>query len=335
MPLTGAVPVAVVGAKGKTMAVQNGAGIGQFLRALTMGPAMRQQAARRGRLEAHEEMLTEAQAYEGREKAKRALGENQGLAQIEQALVPLVGADMARAASAGAYGKYDIRQATGAASDAQKQLLERQARDALLSGDFQAANASLAAISGQPLKTSSIVGDTVLNEYGPTDQALRTTALGQAKIGAQNASAAASYASAENSRASAAKNRAETAGPGKPVPFQIDGTTLSLFQKPATDATGKPISNPMTGKVEMVPDTERIGAAMSYMAGRHRADPTQSTDRYLADFLGGGEQRAQELQAEIIKARELIRAQPALKAEILNRFRQAGHEGAASLLESE
>lgn len=285
------------------MPVQGGEGIGQFFRALAMGPAMRQQAERNGRLSAYEEMLAEAKAQGERQRAIRDYGENQGLSRLGESLAPLLGPELARAVQDSAYGKYDLRQATGAGGDLQKQLMARDARDALAAGDFERANASLAAIDGKPLAITDEQGGVLLNPYDSVkNQQLRVTPVGQAEIGLRRAQASQARAGAAENMAQAGLANARTAnvrsggenvsGGGRGAggkPFNIEGGVLGLLDVPIKDASGKPVIDPKTGQKMRGQDPAEIARFFRFAQERANRGGGTNLDGALMDYLQGRE----------------------------------------------
>lgn len=308
------------------MPVNNGAGIGQFFRNLAMGPAMRQSAERKGRLAGLEEMLTEASAYGKREQAKRDYAENQGLDGMEEAVTPLLGAELARAVSQAARAKYDLRQGVEAGGGLQKQLFERNARDRILAGDFEGANAYLAGIDGKPLQITDVQEGVVVNPYANrAGQGQQTTSVGSSMIRENDASAASSYASADASRARAADIRAGGDGDGNRKPLNLDaGIISSMFKAPQLDAQGRPISNPLTGEPSMAPDQAKIGRLLTYMAERSRLQPRMSADEITVDFLSRGEPGIQGKLQDLEDARAAVATGRISREEAQRRLRAAG-----------
>lgn len=286
------------------MPVQGGEGIGQFFRSLAMGPAMRQQAERKGRLSAYEEMLREAQAQGERQRAIRDYGENQGLSRLGESLAPLLGPELARAAQDSAYGKYDLRQATGAGGDLQKQLMARDARDALAAGDFERANASLAAIDGKPLAITDEQGGVLLNPYDSVgDQTVRATPVGQAEIGLRGAQAAQARAAAAENAAQAGLANARTANVrsggenvsgsggrgGRGGSFNIESGLLGLLDVPMTDVRGKPVIDPKTGVQQRGSDPAEVARFFRFAQERANRGGGTNLDGALMDYLQGRE----------------------------------------------
>lgn len=316
------------------MPVQSGAGIGRLIGNLLGGPAMRQQAERRGRMAAHEEMLTEAKAYGEREQAKRSYGENQGLSQLETALAPLLGPELAKAAQAAAYGKYDLHQATQAGGDLQTQLLQRNARDALLRGDFEGGNASLAAIDGKPLAITNEENGVLINPYDSvSDQVMRMTQVGSSMVNENNANATNSLASAGEHNARTADIRNGGSGNGGGKPLNLDANLISsMFKVPQVDANGRPVTNPMTGEVEMAPDQAGIGALMSYIVQRRQGAPKLSADEITAEYLAKGRTRQADNLRDLEEARAAIATGKITREEAQRRLRAAGLNAAAERL---
>lgn len=316
------------------MPVQNGSGIGRFFRNLAMGPAMRAGAERKGRLAGYEEMLAEAQVYDHREKAKRGHAENQGLSDLEATLTPLLGVEMAKAAQAAARGKYNLGEATGASADIQHQLFERQARDRILAGDYEGANAYLAGIEGKPLQITDVQEGVVVNPFADrAGQGQQTTSVGSSMIRENDASAAASYASAEASRARAADIRNGGSGEGGGKPLNLDaGLISSMFKTPQMDARGRPITNPLTGEVSTAPDQKQIGQLMSYIAERRRTAPRMSADEITMEYLSRGRRQAATNEADFNDALTAVNSGRISLQEAQRRLRAAGMPNLAAEL---
>lgn len=283
------------------MPVQGGEGIGQFFRQLAMGPAMRQQAERKGRMSAYEEMLAEARAQGERQRATRDYGENQGLARLGDSLSPLLGEELARAVQDSAYGKYNISQATDAAGDLQKQLFAREARDALARGDFEGANASLASIDGKPLAITYEQNGVLLNPYDSVrDQAMRVTPVGQAEVGLRGAQASQARAAATENMAQAGLANARSANVrsgGENVSgggrggrgFNIEAGLLKLLDTPLRDANGNPVVDQETGVPKTGTDPQEVARFFKFAQERQSRGGGSNLDGALMDYLQGRE----------------------------------------------
>ena len=285
------------------MPVRSGAGVGEFFRTMSMGPAIRAQAERKGRLGAYEEMLAEAKAAGERQRATRDYGENQGLGRLRESLTPLLGEDLARAAQDAAYGKYDLRQATGAGGDLQGQLMQRNARDAMARGDFEGANANLAAIDGKPLAITNEENGILLNPYDSVgDQSMRVTPVGRAEIGLRGAQATQAQAAAAENRAQAGLAGARTANVrsggenvgggggsrGRGKGFNVESGMLQILNVPAKDSRGRPILDE-DGAPKMIQDPMEVAKFFRFAQERERRGGGDNFDEALMDYMQGRE----------------------------------------------
>lgn len=175
-------------------------GVAKFFAGLGAGPALRQQAAARGRLDAMRMALEDAQI--------RNTGNDAALKQIElDSLDPatlaasFAGAGVPQDRAAGAAGLQragnNASQISALVSAMNELAAHKDAQAAAIRGDQNLANANLFGVANGPVDLSSVQDGVAFNKtVTPDKNAFTPTAVGQSMIAQRDAAAANSYASA-------------------------------------------------------------------------------------------------------------------------------------------
>lgn len=231
-------------------------GVAKFFAGLGAGPALRQQAAARGRLDAMRAALTDAQI--------RNTGNDAALKQVKlDALDPatlgtaLAGAGVPMEQSDGAAGLVragqNVNEIGGLMKTLQALGLQRAARDAAVRGDLNGANAQLTGLADKPITLSQVTDGVAFNPtQTPDANAFAPTAVGQAMIGQRNAAAADSMAGAGAQNAMRDLRRVQAAAGGfnpntgskDRLPPVSDITSILPKVRPAGDALANPAPDP-------------------------------------------------------------------------------------------
>lgn len=232
-------------------------GVAKFFAGLGAGPALRQQAEAKGRMDAMRAALTDAQI--------RNTGNDAALKQVKlDALDPAtLGAALAATGvpqdqSGGAAGLVRAGQNVNEVSGLMKTLqglgLQRAARDAAVRGDLNGANAQLFGLADKPVTLSQVTDGVALNPtVTPDSNAFDPTAVGQAMIAQRQASAANSMAGVGANNAlrdlRAVQTQAggfnpNTGGGKNKLPPVSDITSILPKTRPAADPLATPAPDP-------------------------------------------------------------------------------------------
>lgn len=232
-------------------------GVAKFFAGLGAGPALRQQAAARGRLDAMRTALIDAQI--------RNTGNDAALKQVKlDALDPAtLGAALAATGvpqdqSGGAAGLVragqNVNEIGGLMKTLQSLAVQRAARDAAVRGDLNGANAQLFGLASKPVTLSQVTDGVALDPtVTPDRNAFDPTAVGQAMINQRNAAAADSAAGAGAANALRDLRQVQTAaggfnpntGGGKnKLPPVSDITSILPKTRPAADPLATPAPDP-------------------------------------------------------------------------------------------
>lgn len=220
-------------------------------RVLAGGGALRQNAYQRG-------MLQGAQTADVMEQARRRRDQNVGFADITPQSVAAAqggGPGAAGLISALIHSGYNASEAVNALGGVQKQGFSQAIFDQARGGaNIAALNPELAALHGEPVKTSSVEGNTLINPYAlPNQQAAQggnvPTAVGQSDMARALAEAGQANAGAERNRAEAARAYAgigaDKAANYELVTDQSTGNTVEVNKLtheviPVTGPNGQP-----------------------------------------------------------------------------------------------
>lgn len=244
-------------------------GVAKFFAGLGAGPALRQQAAARGRLDAMREALTDAQI--------RNTGADAGLKQVKldsldpqvlaQSLSGLgVDAGQAQGAAGLVRAGQNVNEIGGLMKTLQSEAMRRAARDAAVRGDLNGANAQLMGLADKPVTLSQVTDGVAFNPIvAPGSNAFDPTAVGQAMINQRNAAAANSMANAGAAGALTDLRKVQTAAGGfnpntgskDKLPPISDITSILPRKRPADD----PLATP-------APDPEQVAQVISWL-GQH------------------------------------------------------------------
>lgn len=244
-------------------------GVAKFFAGLGAGPALRQQAAARGRLDAMRMALDDAQI--------RNTGNDAALKQIKlDALDPatlaasFAGAGVPQEHAAGAAGLdragNNASQIGALMKTLQEQAIARDARDAAVRGDLNGANANLFGLADKPVTLSQVTDGVALNPtVTPDVNAFTPTAVGQSMIAQRDAAATNSMAGAGANNALRDLRDVQTAAGG----FNPRRGTAAGAAKLPSIATVRgilPATGPANAQGNPTTDPADVAGVMSWLA---------------------------------------------------------------------